>query len=325
MNKKKIIVPHTLCFRFAQIRKYINKSNNKSNMVLEYLYPLKLIEKNPIYAFLLGLCYSIIGIGTALLLFPEDPALVSVAFIAIMFYPTINSLMKQEEKIETKKKDLSPILFFKNHKNIFKVYALAFLGIFLSFALFSMILPSLKTNYIFDNQINVLYGNTGKATGAAINTSLLRDLFSNNLSVLILAFITAFLIGDGAIFLIAWNASVWGTIFGTLAKNAAIKGASVGWAVCKTPANCFSIIMLIVFLHMIIEAFAYMCSATAGGSISKAILKEKVLSKRFKTLLVNTALLIIFALIILWIGALIETYVLTNSNTYGMIIRQSFL
>lgn len=294
-------------------------------MVLEYLYPLKLIERAPLYAFLLGLGYSIIGIGASVILFAEDPAIVSVAFIAIMFYPTINALMREEEDIESEKEETGFISFFRDHQNIFKVYVFLFLGILLAFSVFSMLLPSFATNHIFKNQLDVLYGLTGTAGGAAFNAPLLKALLFNNLSVLLLCFITAFLIGDGAIFLIAWNASVWGTIFGTIARNAAVKGAAVGWSVCRTPANCFLFIVLIVFAHMIIEAFAYMCSATAGGVVSKAILREELFSLRFKHLAVNTIILVVFALIVLLIGALVETAVLTYSDTYRLIIRQSFL
>ena len=75
--------------------------------MLEQIYPIKLIERNPWYALLLGIAYSIIGIGLAVLLFPEDPAIVAVALIAIMFYPTIKILMRQEEAIERRKEEFS--------------------------------------------------------------------------------------------------------------------------------------------------------------------------------------------------------------------------
>ncbi len=294
-------------------------------MVLEYIYPLKLIERNPFYSFILGLCYAIIGIGIAVILFPEDPAIVSVAFIAIMFYPTINSLMKQEEELESEKEELNIFLFFKDHQSIFKVYAFSFLGVLLAFSLFSISLPSLATNHIFTNQLDILNGTTGHAIKNIFNSNLFQNLFSNNFSVLILCFISAFIFGDGAIFLLIWNASVWGTIFGTLAKNAAAKGSAASWSVCQTPMNCFLFIMLIVFAHMIIEAFSYMCAATAGGTISKAIIKEKLFSLRFKNFLINTILLLVFSLLVLLIGASVETAVLQGSDTYRLIIRQSFL
>ena len=284
-------------------------------MVLEQIYPLKLIEKNPLYALLLGISYSVIGIGAALLLFPEDPAIVAVAFIALMIVPTLSKLLKQEEAIEIKKSDFNLVNFYVDHKDVFKIYIFLFLGIFLVFSFFSLLLPSLTTNYIFENQINVLYGS--KTGGAIFSKALFVDIFQNNLSVLILCFIAAFVFGDGAIFLITWNASVWGTIFGNIAKTASLN-------VAGNPFYYFFIILAIVFPHMILEAFSYISSATAGGIISKGLLKEKTTSKKFRTLLKNTVLLVIFAVVILLIAVVIETYVLNNANIYREIVALSF-
>jgi len=284
-------------------------------MVLEQIYPLKLIERNPLYAFILGFSYSVIGIGTALLLFPEDPAIVAVAFIALMTIPTLSKLLKQEEGIESKKNDLNLINFYRDHKDVFKVYILLFLGIFLAFSFFSLILPSLATNHIFENQINVLYG--AKTGGAVFSRGLFLDILQNNLGVILLCFVTAFVFGDGAIFLITWNASVWGTIFGNIAKTAAFN-------VSGSPFYYFGMIILIVFPHMILEAFSYISSATAGGIISKGLLKEKFMSDRFKTLLKNTILLVIFAILVLIIAVVIETFVLNNATIYREIVRLSF-
>ena len=197
-------------------------------MVLERLYPLKLIEKNPIFAFILGFAYSIIGIGISIILFPEDPAIVAIAFISIMIYPTMNRLLKQEEEIEATSPEFSLTSFFGKHKDIFKVYILLFLGALLAFSFVSLMLPSLATNHIFKNQIGVL---SGAATGKLFDINLFTSLFKNNISVLLLCFIAALIFGDGAIFLIIWNASVWGTIFGNLAKTAALN-------VSKNPFQC---------------------------------------------------------------------------------------
>src|SRR3989338_88683 len=190
-------------------------------MVLEQIYPLKLIEKNVLFALILGIAYTIIGIGTAVVLFPEDPAIVAVAFTAILIIPTVNKLFKQAEYIEGKRKKSNLLLFFRDHYQIFIIYALLFLGIFIVFSFFSIMLPNLAVNHIFENQLEVKYGKTGSAviTGdAVVGTSIFKKIFFNNLSVLILCLITAFLFGDGAFFLITWNASVWGIIFGHLAK-----------------------------------------------------------------------------------------------------------
>src|SRR3989338_6508011 len=105
--------------------------------MLEQLYPLKLIERHWMFALLLGIAYSVIGIGTSVLLFPEDPAVVAVAFIAIMFLPTLNKLVKEEEDIESKKGEFDLFIFLKDHKHIFLIYLLFFLGTLLVFFFFS--------------------------------------------------------------------------------------------------------------------------------------------------------------------------------------------
>jgi len=289
--------------------------NLKVYKMLEQIYPLKLIERHNGFAFLLGFAYSIIGIGAAVLLFPEDPAIVAVAFIAIMFLPTLNSLVKEEEEIESKKEEFNLFVFLKDHKEIFLIYILFFLGTLLAFSFFALTLNSLATNHIFENQINVLYGS---ATGRAFDTGLFKSIFANNLMVLILCFIAAFIFGDGAIFLIVWNASVWGTIFGTFARNYAL-------AFSKNPFTSFLIVLAIVFVHMILEAFAYISAASAGGVISKGILREKFFSERFRYIIGNTIITLVFAVIILVIAVLAESYVLGNIGFYQKIVSYSFI
>jgi uncharacterized membrane protein SpoIIM required for sporulation len=286
-------------------------------MVLERLYPLRLMERNLIFALILGFSYAVIGIGVSVILFPEDPAIVSLAFISLMFYPSINILLKQEEEIEATKDTFNLKDFFSEHKNVFGVYILFFLGVLLAFSFFSIILPSLATNHIFENQISILSG-SGSARSVRFNMALFIDIFQNNLSVLLLCFIAALIFGDGSIFLIIWNASVWGTIFGNLAKTAAFN-------VAKNPFIYFWIILVIVFPHMILEAFSYVCSATAGGVISKGLIGERFFSERFRFIIKNIILLLIFALLVLVIAVAIETFVLMNVSLYRTIIEQSFL
>jgi uncharacterized membrane protein SpoIIM required for sporulation len=283
--------------------------------MLEQLYPIKLIQARTIYAFILGIAYSIIGIGIAVLLFPEDPAIVAVAFISLMFYPTIKRLVRLEEIEETKNEKFSIIDFFHDHKYIFKVYILFFLGVLLGFAFFSINLPSLATNHIFNNQLDILYGVTGNAI---LNMGRFVDLFANNIGVLILIFITAFFIGDAGIFLLTWNASVWGTIFGLFAKNYALN-------VSRNPFYAFLIVLAIVITHTLLEAFAYISSATAGAVMSKGLIAEKMMSQNLNRVVKGTMIALLFAIVVLIIAVLVETYVLTNITIYKEIVRYSFI
>lgn len=288
-------------------------------MVLEQLYPLKLIERNVFFAFILGFAYALISIGTAIILFPEDPAIVAVAFTAILIIPTVSKMFREAEFIESKRSGSSLLLFLKDHKNIFLIYALLFLGIFMVFAVLTLLLPNLAVNKLFENQLAIRYG-AGKAiTGDAsvFSTSLFKTIFINNLSVLILCLLTAFLFGDGGFFIITWNASVWGTIFGMLAKGSAL-------AAGKSPFIYFLLILVSVFPHMILEAISYFSAASAGGILSKGIIKEKFMSENFLDVSRDTIFLIVFGVLIVLIAAYVETYALQHFEVYRTIIQQSF-
>ena len=286
-------------------------------MVLERLYPLDLIERHVLYAFMLGAGYAFIGIGASVLLFPEDPAIVAVAFISLMFYPTVNSILRQEEEIESQiEEEFRLHTFIRDHHNSFKIYSLFFLGTLLGFSFFALMLPSLATNHIFENQINVLYG-AGLAGKAYFSSALFKNILINNLNVLLLVFVAAFVFGEGGLFLIVWNASVWGTIFGNLAKTAALSSA-------QNPITVFGTVIFTVFPHMMLEAFSYICAATAAGILGKGMLREELFSERFNRILRNTVFFMIFALGVLLIAVTVETYVLGNADTYREIVRQSF-
>lgn len=268
--------------------------------MLEELYSAKLVRDRPLMAFLLGLGYGIIGIGCAVLLFPEDPAVVAVAFTAILFLPLIRSLFEQGFD------------FFA----FLKIYGLLFIGVLLAFSFFALVLPKLATNYIFQNQLEVMYGASRDTTGNAfISMPLFWNILTNNLIVMMLCFITAFTIGDGGLLLIIWNASVWGIIFGNVAKSAAL-------ATGKSPIIYFILVFIAVLPHMMMEAIAYFHSAFAGSEMSKGLTKHEFGSPEFKQAVQNMVGLIIVGLIILVIASAIEVYVLQHNTVYRTILSQ---
>jgi uncharacterized membrane protein SpoIIM required for sporulation len=281
-------------------------------MVFEEIYPKQLLERHVLFAFILGIAISAIGIGFAVVIFPEDPALVGVAFTSIMLVPTINSIIGDQLKVESSKYRF--LSFLSVHWRILLIYALLFLGVFFSFAFFSLFLPNIAVNHLFETQVAVRYGNVG---GAILNDALFPTILSNNLLVMIIIFLTALLIGDGGLFLLVWNASVWGTLFAILAKTAsAVSG--------KDPMIYFILVLVSVFPHMMIEALGYFTAAASGGIISKAFVKEKGVDQDFRLVLVHSLFLLIFAVIIVFIGAYVETYVLQHADVYRTIITQSF-
>ncbi|MFH1589585.1 MAG: stage II sporulation protein M [archaeon] len=283
-------------------------------MVLEHLFPENWLEKKSGYAFLLGVGYSIIGIILASLLFPSDPALVAVAFTALMILPELSKLFSIEERKEKKERKFSIEHLWKDNKGFIKIYLYIALGIFLVYAIGSLLLPSFQVNHLFREQLEM----RGASGGAVFATGLFTDILINNWWVLVACFFLALLTGDGAIFLITWNASMWGTIFGITAKNAALYSQGNPWWYLV-------MVLVIVLPHAILEITSYIMAAISGGVISKDVLLEKFESMRFNKVFNYNFWLFVLAIVILIIGAFVETYVLDNVTLYKDIIINSYL
>lgn len=284
-------------------------------MVLEHIFPEDWLERKGRYAFVLGIVYSLVGVLISSILFPGDPALVAVAITSLLLLPELYKIFSIEERQESMEQHVNMRSLWRDDIDIIKIYIFLFLGILIVYSIGTILLPSFTTNNLFREQLEIRLGQ-GFAGNAFAAGGLFMDLLSNNFLVLIACFIMALLTGDGAIFLITWNASVWGTIFGFTAKNAAAFSG-------QNPFAVFGLIMLIVFPHMMIEAISYFLAAISGSIISKDVLLEKFASHRFFEVFGFNLYLLLFALLFLVVGAGVETWVLTHVGAYQEIIRMS--
>lgn len=290
-------------------------------MVLEHLFPEDWLEKRGVYAFILGAVYSVVGVLVASVLFPKDPALVGVALTSMLILPEMYKIFSYQERQQSLEQKTTFLSLWKDDIEIVRIYVFMFLGIILVYSIGTIILPSIQTNELFREQLEIRFGEgfAGNAVASGLfESGLFIELLSNNLLVMIAIFVMALLTGDGAIFLIVWNGSVWGTIFGITAKNAAsFSGANVLYV--------FGIVMLIVFPHMIIEGICYFLAAISGSLISKDVILEKFASDRFFRVFGFNLYLLVFALLFLLLGAAVEAFVLDNVDIYTDIVRQSLL
>jgi len=289
-------------------------------MVLEHIFPEDWLEKKGRYALLLGIIYSVIGILIASVLFPGDPALVAVAFTSLLLLPELYKIFSIEERRESLEQKITLRALWRDDIEVVRIYVFLFIGILLVYSVGTMLMPQMQSNTLFREQLEIRFGQgfAGQAVaGGLFSSGLFFDLLSNNFMVLIACFIMALLTGDGAIFLITWNASVWGTIFGVTAKGAAAFSG-------QNPFYLFGIVMLVVFPHMMIEAISYFLAAISGSVISKDVILEKFASERFFEVFGFNLYLLLFALLFLLLGALVETFVLEHVGIYQEIIRMSF-
>lgn len=283
-------------------------------MVLEQLYSSEFLRKKPYFAFLLGICYSIVGIFVAMFAFPKDPALVAVAVTALLFLPSFYKMTFCVEESESKIKRMGVWHLIRHNQQLIKAYLAAFFGVFLVFTLFSMLLPSLAANHLFKQQLAVFYG----AGGATFTKALFIDLLRNNILVLLLCFAISLLAGNGAIFLIAWNASVWGTIFGSIAKTASFSLGGNAWFFLL-------LILLTVLPHLLLEISSYVLAVISGTVISDGFAAKKLVPSRLAMLIKYNLILLVTAIVILLVAAGIETFVLGNFHTYTNLANAAFL
>ena len=284
-------------------------------MVFEQLYSAEFLHDHPASGFLLGVAYTVLGIFISLMIFPNDPAVIAVGIISLFLIPSLFQLTDSAEITERKTPTFQ--LYMQETIPHAKVYVAMFFGIFFTFAFFSMVLPTLAAGHLFKIQLAIVSGGAATAGGAVFSTGLWWDLFSWNMQVLLLGFFLSLVAGNGAILFIAWNASVWGTIFGNLAKSAATVAT-------LNPFIIFVLIILSVFPHTFLEGLSYMLATLSGTTLSDGVVKESFLSKNMWVIFKYNAILLAIAIGILAVGMIVETYVLGNFTTYRTIIQIAF-
>ena len=254
--------------------------------VIDWLRSISELDKRK-FAFLSGFFYSLIGILAAIIIFPDDVGLMSIAFTSMLSIPPLMRLLKKTFNKNVALKKFSMRLIFKNHSDILVVYIFLFLGIFLSYLLISLFLPYSTILDYFSVQLNVV---------SSISNSALTNIIFNNLLVFVISFLLSFIFGAGGILFLIWNASVWGVVLSFFFKDSLANGQLILLLV-----NFVSILP-----HLITEATAYIGAAIVGGIVSKAILLEKLFSKRFNQILTQAAILLIVGAVLVVIAAFME-------------------
>ena len=183
------------------------------------------------------------------------------------------------------------------------MFLLLFLGFFFSFMLWAIILPENISSSLFSIQYQTINSLNSEITGNAIMSSYGVAIFLNNLKVLLFCIIFSFLYGAGAIFILAWNASVGGAFVGEFIKTRLL--------VYSSPHSV--LLGLTRYLpHGILEMAAYFVGALAGGIISVAIIRRDFSNKNFLRILFDSSELIIIAVVLLFISTVVEIYITPN-------------
>ena len=279
--------------------------------MLEMLISPRKAERHPIELFFVGAFYATLSVLLVDKIFSQDIVLskysgiLVVTFTVMFSMPFIYYTIKTEERRITSER--GTIALIKEHKRAIYSFIWLFLGFVVAFSILYLLLSS---NQSFRAQIETFcsinkpsnfddcvsqYGLKGASSldSSATSGERLFLIFSNNIYVLIFTLIFSVIFGAGAIFILAWNASVIAAAIGIFAKS----------DILNIPLG-----MARYLLHGVPEIASYFMVALAGGIVSSAAIKHEIGTDKFWEVLQDSISLIILAVVVLFIAALMEVF-----------------
>lgn len=277
-------------------------------MVLESLISPFKAERQPWEMFFIGFLYSSVAIFLSLWIFKESASLVMVFLTVLATVPLLYQVIKLEEEKDLSSKKES--LLLKEHGRVLAFLMFMFLGITLSFTVWYVFLPEEVVQHTFFTQTQTIVDISNKVTGTVTKTTLFSKIFLNNVKVLAFCILFAFLYGVGSIFVLVWNASVIGTAMGNFIRSHLSGYAQTfGFVSVAKYFHVFSLSLLRYIVHGTPEILAYFVGGLAGGIISIAVIRHDFRTKKFDKVIMDSADLLIIAIVLLFIAALLEVYV----------------
>ncbi len=242
-----------------------------------------LIEKKPWYGIAFGFLFASLGIIFAFLIFRTEPSFPAVFLTTLASAPLIVKIIKSERKEKS---------ILRRHGKVIEVYFYLFFGMTIAFAFFSAFLPSEISNSIFSEQLNKFYTGYFTVGGFAINSNLFFEIVLNNLGLVLFFFILSLFYGSGSIFLLAWNSSILGVMWGNILK------------VSLSLMNPFVFVknVFFIFPFLLPEIEAYFLASVAGGIVSVNLDNKK----KLETAMNDSLVFLILSIVLIVVAGAIE-------------------
>jgi len=265
-------------------------------------------KKHPLKLFLYGIFFSVISVLFSIWIFKEQASLIMVFLVVVMSMPLMYLTLRDEEQWDWK--GYSERKLFSEHNKSIRFLMFLFIGFVIGFSLFYLFLPDYNVKELFKVQLETIERINNNVSGNAVVLDVFSSILINNIKVLFFCLLFAFFFGAGAIFILAWNASVISAAVGTFFRNALANSAQIfGFTKVALYFNLFVVGVMRYLTHGIFEIAAYFFGALAGGIISMALIRHDVQTTGFKRVMIDASLMIGVALVLLIVGALIEVFV----------------
>lgn len=278
--------------------------------MLESIVNPKRVEKGSWKMFFVGLIYASLSILLVNWFFSKDVVLYEYAGLIVVTFSVMFSLpfmyyMIKKEEIEDEQ-TVGLLSVWKIHKDAVFALVWLFLGFVVAFSFWYVIL---QDSNLFNAQIETYCsinspGEIAKCvngyafesinpTGAATKKLWFISILSNNVYVMIFTLIFSLIFGAGAIFVLAWNASVIAAAVGVFTK----------YQLSDIPLG-----ILRYMIHGLPEIAAYFITALAGGIFGAGFIRHGFRDPRFFRVAENAVILLFISLLLLLGAAVLEVY-----------------
>jgi|SRR3989344_1246054 len=280
--------------------------------MLEMLINPRKAERRPWEMFFVGLLYASLSVLLVEWIFGQDVVLVQysgvlvVTFSVMFTLPFMYYLIKDEGKKEETGE--GGIRLLRSHSTALTALLFLFVGFIVAFSFWYIVLGSENNfkaqieTYCMINRPDDIKGCAGQygvksniaGTGYLTAKERVIGIFANNIYVMIFTLIFSLVFGAGAIFVLAWNASVIAAAIGIFARE----------QVSQIPLGVAR-----YMIHGMPEIAAYFIAAMAGGILGVGVIRHRFRDEKFWTALQDSLNLIIAAIIVLFIAALVEVFI----------------
>jgi len=180
------------------------------------------------------------------------------------------------------------------HKKTIGLYAYMFVGMFLAYAVLYNVVPASLKAQVFSNQMEFVQPSSRGYLGEDV---IFQRIAANNLLIILICVFLSLIYGSGAIFILNYNASIAGVLFGGSVSS--LLGGGTGFL--PNP--------LLFVPHTVIEILAYLIAAISGAILSKAV--ARVLPGSPKILVKDGLIYLALSILLIIAGAALEANVLS--------------
>ena len=235
----------------------------------------------------------------------EYSGIIVVTFCVMFTLPFMYFIIKREEDEDETVEGIWSV--WKIHSDAIYAFLWLFLGFIVAFSFWYLILQNsnlfnaqLQTYCLINNPGNIddcvakySFDERVLPTGAITKTDRFLSILENNVYVMIFTLVFSLIFGAGAIFVLAWNASVISTAIGVFSSNK-ISGIPMGIGR--------------YMIHGFPEIAAYFITALAGGIFGVGFIRNGFRNPKFLRVVENVIILLFISILILVFAAFVEVY-----------------